>query len=1182
MIFRKKSWFYLSIALTILFVIVLPNILSSHAFLTLVLSRTNKLIPGIISVDSLSIGWKERLIIKNFNYKNQNVVTEITVPKITGSQNLLKLIFFPKNLGVITLENPELKISPRPKPIPQPIAQQHTVSPEIPQKNGKEISPTTSSNNKIYNKTTIWNSLIIRLLINNGTVTTFQKENESSTLMREINWDSVLSRGSITFAGNIQSGDSKGNAGIKGFLNLPARKDALKDTTVTQFDLAVSKFPIHDLLESISFVEKAPVGKGLVSAFVNMKTVGINDIDIKGEFSLDSAQLMGGFLEETDLYLNNLHVELDTKGKQNKNWTLEHLKIDSDSGNIVAKGQYSTDVLKLSGYGTIMLPMLQKQLPNFIQIKDGSTIESGTIDFTIDLNRENNQTTILADTSMKDFIVAYGSNLFSWDKLSLNVHGQQDDQNIVIQNLKIDAPFIHAQGTGDLQSFQLYGSADLKKAFTEINKVFPIDWSGDGKATFHATSRANPNNNFTIDTNIAIKDFLLIKSGKMILPAHLLSMDAQINAPRSFFLHPDDQGADMQVTVNTWPGTINLIVKDFIRKKNASASIFSLNSDLDVKRITSILQSMEILDLKSSMAGTFNLSSNGIYKENKLVIHDLNSQFEDFFIQRADTIFEEEKILLNTNPPEIDNGPSIKIVPLTIYRTWQDVNPKPASQDRTKKTPPKNLQSDHITIDFLHKDVLINDLFLHSKTGTIHTDTLTVSNWENSLKDFTASIKADTQLEQLVTFLKVTGKYPAHVDLGGMAHLSLLADSFTENDQTIGLNLHLNNFQFAYKQKSVLADEDINCNIQTIRNASSADLKFKNISIISKPLKITATGSLNHLQDLQLLHLNGNYIPDMDKLTPMVQAFTDKNIVFTGSKKQTFILTYPLKTASPSLKNQNLYFSGVLAADSLRYQGVEFQNLDIPLIFETSNLDAKIQSNLNQGKLQLLPHISFAKTPAVLSLIPEKQQILTDVQLEKPLVEGVLKQIHPLFGVLAKPSGSITVQLDSLQWPFKKGTYQGKQFITDIDLSKTTLESSGFLKTILQSFNLKDDSLHLNNSRLECTAKNGSITCSPITITIAESKMVLTGSIGFDKSIDYLLQVPVTKKLVGTEGYRVLQNTVINIPITGTVNTPNYDSKALARSLSDLMQQAAENALKKEIGKALPKLLDTIMKPENK
>ncbi len=1176
---RIKKIIILITFLVLLVMVVLPSIISSNPFRNFVLTSINSRIHGTLSIEDISIGWSKGLVVQKIQYKDTRTGFEAEIPQITGNHSFLKFVIFPKNIGTITLKNPKFLTHHKPKSKPTDIKQ------DISQPSRKQSTPnsdstetSSSSSEKSHSKAAIWNGIILHLMIENGSVSFAKPDNSSQLLLKNLNWDSVLSRGTINFTGNSQSWDSLGNIGVKGFLNLPARQDTLKDTTVTEIELAISKFPIQQLLEQGSSITRIPIGKGFINTFLKVSTVGIHDININGEFSLDSAQLMGGFLEEKDVYVKKLRIGLDAHGKNPRDWVIEKLNIESESGNIQAKGRYSPGITQISGAGNISLPVLQQQIPQIFNTDNGSSIQTGNVDFIIDLNRKLGQTTLLADTAIRDFSVLFDSHLVSWEQVSLNLHGRQDNKTILIQNLKIDAPFIHAEGKGDLKSFELYGSANLQQAFHEIGKIFPIDWSGKGDASFHVTSKTNGDDHYTINTNIDIKDFYLAKSDKEVLPAHRLTIDGKINAPLSFFLKPDEAGAQLSIAVNTWPGTAILNSDNFTRKSGQNSGNYSLTTDLSLDRITSMLHAMEVLNPDLSIAGNSSIDSTGFFTPGKLFVQNLDSQLTGLQIQRGDTIFKDESILLTSKVSETYIGPAILVHPVIRQDSRLDTfQSSPFTGPFGSIIPLSKIKS-HLIINFPENKLQIDDLFLYSKTASVKIDNLSIANWKSPLDSLTAALNVETELDELISALKIAGKFPTDIDVAGKAQLTVHAYDVARKGQNIGTNLYLENFSFSQKNIKIVDRENIHCNIQTLRNQRSDDLNIRNVYFKSNPLELSGVGHIIQAGDLQLLQLDGNYTPDLVRITPIIQALTGKEFFLNGKDAHDFSLTYPLKTAKSDQRNQHLKFNGSFSTDSFLFNGIELQQLRIPITVDRGNLDANISGKLNKGRLTILPHLFFDEKPAKITLIPKKQQILTNVQLQKPLVDGVLKQIHPIFGILTQPSGTITVQVDSLKWLVDKENHQGKQFTSFIDVSNATLDSSGLLKSILRNFNQEENSLQLKDTEIECIAKQGRIACSPVTITVADSNMVLSGSMGFDKSINYLLRIPVTKKLIGTEGYRVFKNTTLEIPITGTVNKPSYDVQALSNSLTDLFKQAAKNSIEKEINKALPKLFDALLK----
>jgi hypothetical protein len=163
-----------------------------------------------------------------------------------------------------------------------------------------------------------------------------------------------------------------------------------------------------------------------------------------------------------------------------------------------------------------------------------------------------------------------------------------------------------------------------------------------------------------------------------------------------------------------------------------------------------------------------------------------------------------------------------------------------------------------------------------------------------------------------------------------------------------------------------------------------------------------------------------------------------------------------------------------------------------------------------------------------------------------------------LFGVLMQPSGKFDLRLDSFTWPFKDDRGKGATFATVTDLRDLSLEGSVLLHKILTLFGLEKETLGLRNSELSCTAQKGRVACTPVKVRVGgEADLTISGSVGLDGTLDYLLEVPLTRKLVSEEGYRFLQGATIGVAVRGTVESPVFDRDKTLAAVKDLLQQAA-------------------------
>ncbi len=90
--------------------------------------------------------------------------------------------------------------------------------------------------------------------------------------------------------------------------------------------------------------------------------------------------------------------------------------------------------------------------------------------------------------------------------------------------------------------------------------------------------------------------------------------------------------------------------------------------------------------------------------------------------------------------------------------------------------------------------------------------------------------------------------------------------------------------------------------------------------------------------------------------------------------------------------------------------------------------------------------------------------------------------------------------------------------------------------------------------------------------------MIIGGWVAFDGAVNYVIEVPVTERLVGTSAARILKGTSIKIPVTGTVDAPRLDTRALQNMLGNLLKGAVSEQAVERVGDFLEKLRQELSK----
>ena len=83
------------------------------------------------------------------------------------------------------------------------------------------------------------------------------------------------------------------------------------------------------------------------------------------------------------------------------------------------------------------------------------------------------------------------------------------------------------------------------------------------------------------------------------------------------------------------------------------------------------------------------------------------------------------------------------------------------------------------------------------------------------------------------------------------------------------------------------------------------------------------------------------------------------------------------------------------------------------------------------------------------------------------------------------------------------------------------------------------------------------ILCTPLHLLTGEADIGISGSVGKDRKLDYLVQMPVTEHLAGKVQLPVQQGVSVSAAITGTMDAPFFDQQALLTQVTGQLTKAA-------------------------
>jgi hypothetical protein len=1140
---RKKVLLPAAAAAIIFLVAVVPFLLSSTFILQLVLSTVNRKVPGELTIDSWLVGWRQGILCQQVVYDDPEQGIRVTVPRLTTNRGVLELAVFPSNLGTLIIDGPVVELA-----VPQPPAQ---VPPDLrPTEESSSIASSRSGR-------PFWDRISVDLHLRDGRVNMQPDGGDAVTGLRNCSIDAAIDDGVVTFDLNFQALHNQGKIRAGGTLNLPARRHGWVDTMIAEADMSIVELQVHEFLMLAGGRWHVPAGEGVLNADLHMKAVGFGGVRVSGRADFRDLALRGGFLGKDRPMFQEIHFNVDNGHWSDTGWSVEQFDLASDTGEIHGSGRYGGGEIQLAGRGSIDLPVLFDQFPDRLKLHEATFIERGALDFAIDLQRDSRKTSIELEAGADDLGGLYEGRPFSWTTpVTVLLEGEKIDHEARINSLRIDAPFLYAEGRGDLTDFVLEAAADLDLAFAEVGRLFQLEWNGTGRAEMIMNGRAfsMEDDRACIEADMQVSDFALVRAGEAVVPAHDLSLVASVQAPRTWFL--EKRGTlDLQLALTTWLGEIFLA---FDGEKHADESFrgyITTDSTLNLEAVSQALHTAAVMADDDAVAGELQVQAAGYLNEGSLEIRELQSEAAGFVLRRNGSVFTDNQIQLEIHQVINEDIPAFAIRDLVVADRKEEFLRTGAGFN---------------LIDFADDSLFLRNLSLASETGYIFVKELFVEDWRHLLDNLLVNLDGDVHLDRLSRLLQGTGLLSLEADLAGRGIAAVHTAGTADDEREIVADVRLAGFGFTMENREILSGEEMSLNA-VLHGFPDGNADIRSLLFRSRPLVLAATGVLRNEEEGQVMELQGETTPDLEQFASLLRSAFDLDLTMSGGRSEAFHIRFPLDGGGE--KRTKVTFAGSLHVDELRYGGFEVRELMTPVSYAAGKLRLESNGSLNQGLLKISVEGDFSPKPPLLR-IPENSRIMTGVELRKPLVDGLLSAIHPLFGVMAKPTGLLDVRLDTFSWPLQAGGGKDAAFIVVLDVRNIELESDTILKEILAWFNLDREKLTLRDNEIYCGGQAGRITCSPVRIRAGEAEMVLSGSVGMDKTLDYVLLVPITRKLVSEGVYQALGKTTVSVPVTGTVNRPSFDSKSVTEEIRDVVQKAAFKVMERQAEKISPEPIE--------
>ena len=1121
----KKSKIVLSlvaclVVIVLIIIALLPSFLSSDMMKPFVIRKANQQLSGQLQLESWSLSWLGGIQGQGIVYDSQAEGFLAQVSEIRAEKGLLGMIFNRGELGAVEIvaprvvfflpENSSLRDSPR-DPSPTPTPD------SLPAPKDDALIPV------YYGK----------LNLTNGTILTAAADGSETVIAKslDLTLDAPGSGSPITYRFSTESGDNTGRASGEGTLVLAADDPLDMQKIQLNSNLIIKNWELKDGLAIVAARTGLPSATGRLNASVAITGDSADSLKMTGQLAIETLALRGGPLGSDTPAVKDIVIDLDGRRSDNA-VVLKKLTFRSSLATGSAMASIDDQNQKrLSGQADVDLAETFAQFPATLKLREDTKITAGKMALSADIKSARSQTSFDSDARIDRLQGISAGKKISWTKpVTVNARGQMRPEGLQLENLSLESSFLTADGRGDMRNMQVDLWADLKAALVELRKFIEIkQWDGSGQLKLNLKINEKAKNLNQAQLKLHIDDFVLSRNRLPIVARQVvradLNADVQLAgvAADSKLIQPS---LKIQSSVASGQFTAQLLAPS-ASNSFPNAADLKLNGDINLEQLSSLLKTLNILSPQTMLAGQSNIAASGDLANGRLVLGNTRIDTQNLLYRQDNKMIRENRLVLSTKGQIDLNNHSLKLAPVDI----------------------------------------------DMEAGKVHIPELTVADWTTAPRNIKAAGRADLDFDKLIRGYGDLIQLPENTNISGQGRFDFDLDLTHPKTQHIKLQGTVAPFKLVSKSLPTISEKKVSLNADVNRSPDGRNLTINKIELNSNALSLDAVGTLNQVGKNKVLDAKGTMTPDMKLVSDYLKKTGQSQVILTGKQATPFTLKLVSEGDRWEDPLRHLNFSGAVHVTAIEAYGMKLTPNDVPVQVTGAAAGAKFESPANGGQLDFQPTVDMRQDPYVLSF-KENIDLLKDVQITQGLIDGLLAAIHPLFKDAVVPDGLLGLNMKHFSWPLSEKQRNRATFAGTLNLRGVRLNSTPFMADLLNMMGISERQLHLADQDIAFEAKNGRIDLSPMSLEAQGYQLKMHGSIGFDKTIDFIARIPVTPTMVGKDVYPFLQGTTISVPIRGTTSKPQLDQTAFQQATGDLMQQA----LRKNLEQGAQNLLQNLFK----
>lgn len=380
-----------------------------------------------------------------------------------------------------------------------------------------------------------------------------------------------------------------------------------------------------------------------------------------------------------------------------------------------------------------------------------------------------------------------------------------------------------------------------------------------------------------------------------------------------------------------------------------------------------------------------------------------------------------------------------------------------------------------------------------------------------------------------------------------------------------GGTLTVANFVYGSTEKPNWTEREVRLDVEGDYRDTADAVALTSAAAARPGLLLKGGGSISKLATTRDLKFDGSLEYDWDKLNPLMRELAGASFTGTGKGAKPVKLEGPLSAPGGVLVS----LGGEAGAgwESIRAYGFEVGRTDVKAKLAKGVLAFDpINTSAGGGVLLLAPTVYLDKNPPYATL--PKGPILGNVKLTTQTAGGAIKFALPAIAGSAQAEGS-----------FDAGVHENSKLVLGdpaqssasglIVIHKATLAPGPVVAEVAKVLGAQNTTMTLaNGTQVPFQVEKGRVYHQNFPIKIGGTTVRTSGSVGFDESLELVVEVPLPNDLPLLKNHPVLMKAAagkpVKIPLKGTLTKPVLDAKAFNDAVI-----AAARASAKDVGKDL-------------